>query len=62
MPIKPNAPVACCLYCGEAVKRKGRFYVCVECGERFEPDEVGFPEDMPLNPYRDDPKPRKDMR
>ena len=52
MPIKPNAPVGVCLECGGALKRRDKRWVCVECGETYDPDEVGFTDDMPPNIYR----------
>lgn len=50
--VRPNTPVGCCLYCGGELERRGFLWVCKECGEAFEPDEVGFPDGMPDNPYR----------
>ncbi len=43
-----------CLHCGGELKRKSPFYICKVCGEKFEPDEVGFTLDMSPNPYRGD--------
>ena len=54
MPIEPNAPVHVCLLCGGSLKRKSPFYICTECGEKFDPDEVGFSLDTPPNPCRGD--------
>jgi len=51
---KPTWPANTCLLCGGELIRKTPFYICKECGEKFEPDEVGFTLDMPANPYRKD--------
>lgn len=56
--VKPNLMVNTCLLCGGELKRETPFYRCKECGEKYDPDEVGFTLDMPANPYRGD-KPQK---
>jgi hypothetical protein len=48
-----------CLHCGGDLKRKTPFYFCKVCGEKFEPEEVGFTMDIPANPYRGDKQQQK---
>jgi len=50
--MKPNTPWGVCLYCGAELKRYKLKWRCTVCGEVFDPDEVGFPEDTPPNIYR----------
>jgi len=52
--MKATWPANVCVYCGGDLKRKGPYYICIECGEKWLPEEAGFTNDMPPNPYRGD--------
>jgi len=59
-----KAYVGICLLCGGVLKHdlETDEWICLECGEVFDPDEVGFMDEMPPNIYRgeqlmnDDPR------
>jgi len=56
-----KAYVGICILCGGELKHKREddTWICRECGESFDPDEVGFMDDMPPSIYRKEDKDKK---